>query len=76
MTVHWEHNGNIMSVELVNQGDGWLSIGFGPRGIGMDASNIVMGYIDSDRSTVIIDKIGVRRRHLPDKERAEATTPS
>ncbi|MHA2319341.1 MAG: DOMON domain-containing protein, partial [Candidatus Hodarchaeales archaeon] len=45
MQVSFSHNGTFLFVGLFSPGTGWLSIGFGPEGIGMNEANIIMGYI-------------------------------
>ncbi len=67
--VHWEHNGSHLKVGLVSPGSGWVSIGFGPRGTGMDEANIVIGYVDEDDFPVIIDEVGIGWNHFPDSEK-------
>ncbi|MEE8354220.1 MAG: DOMON domain-containing protein [Candidatus Bathyarchaeia archaeon] len=65
--VHWEHNGSHLRVGLASPGSGWVSIGFGPRGTGMDGANIVIGYVDD--GLVIIDEVGIGWNHFPDSEK-------
>jgi hypothetical protein len=65
--VHWEHNGSHLRVGLVSPGSGWVSIGFGPRGTGMDGANIVIGYWED--GLVIIDEVGIGWNHFPDSEK-------
>jgi hypothetical protein len=65
--VHWEHNGSHLRVGLVSPGSGWVSIGFGPRGTGMDGANIVIGYVED--GLVIIDEVGIGWNHFPDSEK-------
>jgi hypothetical protein len=67
--VHWEHNGSHLSVGLVSPGFGWVSIGFGPRGTGMDEANIVIGYVDEEDGLVIVDEVGIGWNHFPDSEK-------
>jgi hypothetical protein len=67
--VHWEHNGSHIRVGLVSPGSGWVSIGFGPRGVGMDEANIVIGYVDEDEGLVIFDEVGIGWSHFPDSEK-------
>ena len=67
--VHWEHNGTHLKVGLVSPGSGWVSIGFGPRGVGMDGANIVIGYVDEEEGPVILDEVGIGWNHFPDIER-------
>jgi hypothetical protein len=69
MDVHWEHNGSHIKVALDSPGTGWVSIGFGPRGIGMDGANIVLGYVEEGGGLVIVDAVGIGRNHFPDDER-------
>ncbi len=65
--VYWEHNGSHLRVGLVSPGSGWVSIGFGTRGTGMDGANIVIGYVDD--GLVIVDEVGVGWNHFPDSEK-------
>jgi hypothetical protein len=67
--VHWEHNGSHLRVGLVSPGTGWVSIGFGPRGTGMDGANIVIGYVDEEDGLSIIDEVGIGLNHFPDNEK-------
>ena len=67
--VHWEHNGSHLKVGLDSPGSGWVSIGFGPRGVGMDGANIVLGYVEEGGGLVILDAVGIGRNHFPDDER-------
>jgi hypothetical protein len=67
--VHWEHNGSHLRVGLFSPGSGWLSIGFGPRGVGMDGANIVIGYVDEGGSLVVLDAVGIGWNHFPDGEK-------
>lgn len=67
--VHWEHNGSHIKVALISPGTGWISIGFGPRGIGMDGANLIFGYVEEGGGLVILDEVGIGRNHFPDDER-------
>lgn len=69
INVHWEHNGSYLKVGLDSPSTGWVSIGFGPRGIGMDGANIVLGYVEEGGGLVILDAVGIGRNHFPDDER-------
>jgi len=69
VSVHWEHNGSFLRVGLVGPGTGWVSIGFGPRNVGMDGANMVLAYMDNQGSAVIVDEIGLGHGHYPDTER-------
>ena len=69
MTVHWEHDGTIFRVGLVSPGSGWVSMGFGPRNVGMDGADMILAYTDEENSAVIVDEVGVGHNHLPDTER-------
>ncbi|MHA2239369.1 MAG: DOMON domain-containing protein, partial [Candidatus Hodarchaeales archaeon] len=51
MQVSFSHNGTFIFVGLFSPGTGWLSIGFGPEGVGMNEANIIMGYIKDDTLT-------------------------
>lgn len=52
ITVNWMHDGINMYVAITSQGTGWVGIGFGPRGTGMDGANIINGYVDSSGAVV------------------------
>jgi hypothetical protein len=67
--VHWEHNGSHLRVGLVSPGSGWVSIGFGPKGTGMDGANIVIGYVDVEDGFVFLDEVGIGWNHFPDSEK-------
>jgi hypothetical protein len=69
INVYWEHNGSHLKVGLDSPGSGWVSIGFGPRGVGMDGANIVLGYVEEGGGLVILDAVGIGRNHFPDDER-------
>ena len=70
MTVYWEHDGVNMYIGLVSPGQGWSAIAFGPQGIGMDESNIIIGYVDDDTGALtIVDSIGEGWFHMMDTER-------
>lgn len=66
ITLHEVHNGTHLFVALESTGTGWVSIGFGPTGVGMDEANIILGYVLDETDLVIIDEIGVGRQHFPD----------
>lgn len=69
VAVYWEHDGSILRVGLVGSGTGWVSIGFGPRNVGMDGANMILAYMDEQGSAVIVDEVGVGHGHYPDTER-------
>lgn len=69
MTTHWVHNGTHLFIELISPGTGWMSIGFGPSGGGMDGSNIIIGYVEEGNTVTVIDEVGVGRNHFPDTSR-------
>ncbi len=69
MTVYWEHDGINMYIGLVSPGQGWSAIAFGPQGIGMDESNIIIGYVDDTGALTIVDSIGEGLSHMMDTER-------
>jgi len=69
VTVHWEHDGTILRVGLESPGVGWVSIGFGPRNVGMDGANMILAYMGEQGSSVIVDEVGVGHNHMPDTER-------
>ncbi|MFQ5712040.1 MAG: DOMON domain-containing protein [Candidatus Geothermarchaeales archaeon] len=66
--VYWEHDGVNMYVGLVSPGTGWVGIGFGPSGIGMDGANMVIGYVKEGKLD-IKDVIGVGYKHYSDVSR-------
>ncbi|MHA2093900.1 MAG: DOMON domain-containing protein, partial [Candidatus Hodarchaeales archaeon] len=63
--VFFSHNGTDLFVGLVSPSTGWLGIGFGPQGIGMDSANIFIGYIDGE-TLVWEDHYGVGVNHIRD----------
>jgi len=65
IAVSWVHDDVNLSVGLVSPGTGWAGIGFGPEGILMDGSNIVIGYV-LGAATVISDEYGVGLNHIAD----------
>jgi hypothetical protein len=69
IAVYWEHNGTVLFVGLVSSGTGWVSIGLGRREVEMDGANIIIGYVNNESGLVLIDEVGVGRKHFPDVER-------
>ncbi len=70
MNVYWQHDGSSMWVGLVSRGTGWVAIGFGPEGTGMDGANIIIGYVDdSNGQATLSDQIGVGFDHFLDVDR-------
>lgn len=69
VSVYWEHNGSFLRVGLVGPGTGWVSLGFGPRNVGMDGADMILAYMDDQGSAVIVDEVGVGHGHYPDTER-------
>jgi hypothetical protein len=65
ITICWEHDGTNMYVALVSPGTGWVGIGFGPTGTGMDGANIIIGYVDDNGSVVLSDEYGQGLNHFP-----------
>jgi hypothetical protein len=65
IAVSWVHDDVNLSVGLVSPGTGWAGIGFGPEGILMDGSNIIIGYV-LGAATVISDEYGVGLNHIAD----------
>jgi len=65
IAVSWVHDDVNISVGLVSPGTGWAGIGFGPEGVLMDGSNIVIGYV-LGAATVISDEFGVGLNHIAD----------
>jgi hypothetical protein len=66
--VSWVHNGSLLYVALTGNNTGWLSIGFGSTDARMDGSNIIIGSVNAD-STSVVDEVGVGHNHYPDTER-------
>jgi hypothetical protein len=69
ISLYMTHNGTHLFTALQGIGTGWMSIGLGPPGIGMDGANIILGYILDDTNLVLIDEIGIGRQHFSDKSR-------
>jgi len=69
ITVSWEHNGTYMYVALVSPGTGWVGVGFGPKLVGMDGANIIIGYVDGGGVLTLVDEIGVGHGHYSDVNR-------
>ena len=65
IAVSWVHDDVNLSVGFVSPGTGWAGIGFGPEGILMDGSNIIIGYV-LGAATVISDEYGVGLNHIAD----------
>jgi len=65
IAVSWVHDDVNLSVGIVSPGTGWAGIGFGPEGILMDGSNIIIGYVLGP-ATVISDEYGVGLNHIAD----------
>ncbi len=65
IVVSWVHDDVNLSVGIVSPGTGWAGIGFGPEGVLMDGSNILIGYV-LGASTVISDEYGVGLNHIAD----------
>ncbi len=65
IAVSWVHDDVNLSVGLVSPGTGWVGIGFGPEGVLMDGSNIILGYV-LGAATVISDEYGVGLNHIAD----------
>jgi hypothetical protein len=69
IVIHWFHNGTHIFIALDSPGIGWVSIGFGPSGVKMDGSNIIIGYLDENNTLVLLDSIGVGRQHFTDESK-------
>jgi hypothetical protein len=65
MEVSFSHNGTSIFVGLYSPGTGWLSIGFGPEGVGMNEANIIIGYI-KDSTLTWEDHYGQGTSHFND----------
>ncbi len=65
ISVHFSHNGSFLFVGLVSPGTGWLGIGFGPEGVGMNEANILIGYV-KDGSLTWEDHYGIGISHVND----------
>ncbi len=70
ITVYWVHDGEKMYVALVSPGRGWVGIGFGPKGVGMQGANELLFYVkDSTGETFSSDNYGEGHLHFPDTSR-------
>ena len=67
ITIYWENNGINMYVALESPGTGWVGIGFGPTGTGMNGANIIIGYVDDGSGSLVLsDEFGQGWTHSPD----------
>ncbi|MFW9996628.1 MAG: DOMON domain-containing protein [Candidatus Odinarchaeota archaeon] len=66
MTAYFAHNGSEIFVGLLSPTSGWVAIGFGPKGIGMSGSNIIIGYVLPDGTAIMEDSYGEGWTHQPD----------
>ena len=70
VSVYWQHDDSKMWISLESPGTGWVAMGFGPVGVGMDGANLIIGYVeDSSGKVFLSDQLGVGFDHLPDTER-------
>lgn len=86
MNIYWEHNGTLMYIGIESPGTGWVGIGFGPVGTGMDGANMIIGYVDdATEDLVLADNYGEGWTHASDTskggsddilEKAGSQTPS
>ncbi|MHA2218183.1 MAG: DOMON domain-containing protein [Candidatus Hodarchaeales archaeon] len=63
--VYFQHNTTMMIIGLEAPYFGWIGIGFGPSGVGMNGSNIILGFVDQ-AGLSIQDNYGIPDNHLPD----------
>ncbi|MFW9854850.1 MAG: DOMON domain-containing protein [Candidatus Thorarchaeota archaeon] len=66
IVVSLSHNGSDLFVALESPSKGWVGIGFGPKGVPMDGSNIIMGYVADNGTFVIEDHYGLGIQHFSD----------
>ena len=70
VSVYWQHDDSKMWISLESPGTGWVAMGFGPVGVGMDGANLIIGYVeDSSGKVFLSDQLVVGFDHLPDTER-------
>ncbi|MFQ6126589.1 MAG: DOMON domain-containing protein [Candidatus Heimdallarchaeota archaeon] len=66
MYLYWEHDGTNLYIGMESPGTGWVGIGLGPQGAGMDGSNMIVGYVDDAGSLLLLDEVGVGWEHHED----------
>ncbi|MHA2224935.1 MAG: DOMON domain-containing protein [Candidatus Hodarchaeales archaeon] len=66
ISVFMQHNSSDMFIGLVSPSLGWVGIGFGPTGIGMNNSNIIIGFVTNSNNLSIADNYGVGTNHYAD----------
>ncbi len=64
--LYWEHDGTNIYIGMETPGTGWVGIGLGPQGVGMDGCNMIVGYVDDTGSLLLLDEIGVGWEHQED----------
>ncbi|MFQ5820315.1 MAG: DOMON domain-containing protein [Candidatus Heimdallarchaeota archaeon] len=70
MSIYWEHDGENLHIGLVSPGTGWVGLGLGPQGTGMDGANIIIGYVNDATGVVVLsDSIGEGWLHTSDSNR-------
>ena len=60
--IYLAHDGEMLYVQLEAEVEGWVSVGFNAQGGGMDAANMILGYLD-DGTSAYRDDVGEGRRH-------------
>jgi len=60
--IYLAHDGEMLYVQLEAEVEGWVSVGFNAQGGGMDAANMILGYLD-DGTPAYRDDVGEGRRH-------------
>ncbi len=60
--IYLVHDGEMLYVHLEADVEGWVSVGFNAQGGGMDAANMVLGYLDNG-TPAYRDDVGEGRRH-------------
>ncbi|MFQ5820786.1 MAG: DOMON domain-containing protein [Candidatus Heimdallarchaeota archaeon] len=66
MYIYWEHDGTDLFIGMETPGTGWVGIGLGPQGVGMDGCNMIVGYVDDAGSLLLLDEVGVGWEHQED----------
>ncbi|MHA2297782.1 MAG: DOMON domain-containing protein [Candidatus Hodarchaeales archaeon] len=67
ISLYLQHDLTNMYIALVSPDHpGWVGIGFGPKGVGMDGANIIIGYVENDTDLAIADNYGVPDNHFSD----------
>jgi len=66
MYLYWEHDGTDLYIGIDSPGTGWIGIGVGPQGAGMDGVNMIVGYVANTGSLLLLDEVGVGWEHLED----------